>query len=142
MNKKKFPVLMVVLGVVGTIMLVLGLAVFITVGLHHSFVSQYKKNVYAADKEQKLLVMNVPESYLPYYNLGNVSYKNGDYNGAFRLFVQKVGEYSRIAAEDRPVDIYEEIPQEEHPYSCEIVLPPLAAVFFRVRKTGGDAPAE
>ncbi len=28
----------------------------------------------------------------------------------------------------------EEIPQEEHPYSCEIVLPPLAAVFFRVRK--------
>ena len=38
---------------------------------------------------------------------------NGDYNGAFRLFVQKVGEYSRIAAEDRPVDIYEEIPREE-----------------------------
>ena len=30
----------------------------------------------------------------------------------------------------------EEIPQEEHPFSCEIVLPPLAAVFFRCRKTG------
>jgi 1,4-alpha-glucan branching enzyme len=28
----------------------------------------------------------------------------------------------------------EEIPQEEHPFSCEIVLPPLAAVFFRVKK--------
>ena len=28
----------------------------------------------------------------------------------------------------------EEIPQEEHPFSCEIVLPPLAAVFFRVQK--------
>jgi 1,4-alpha-glucan branching enzyme len=28
----------------------------------------------------------------------------------------------------------EEIPQEEHPFSCEIVLPPLAAVFFRARK--------
>ena len=28
----------------------------------------------------------------------------------------------------------EEIPQEEHPFSCEIVLPPLAAVFFRSRK--------
>ena len=27
----------------------------------------------------------------------------------------------------------EEIPQEEHPFSCEIVLPPLAAVFFRCR---------
>ena len=33
----------------------------------------------------------------------------------------------------------EEIPQEEHPFSCEIVLPPLAAVFFRCRKTGQDA---
>ena len=88
MNKKKFPVLMVVLGVVGTIMLVLGLAVFIKVGLNHSFVSQYKKNVYAADKEQKLLVMNVPESYLPYYNLGNVSYKNGDYNGAIAYYTE------------------------------------------------------
>ena len=28
----------------------------------------------------------------------------------------------------------EEIPQEEHPFSCEIVLPPLAAVFFRVKE--------
>ena len=28
----------------------------------------------------------------------------------------------------------EEIPQEEHPFSCEIVVPPLAAVFFRVKK--------
>jgi hypothetical protein len=28
----------------------------------------------------------------------------------------------------------EEISQEEHPFSCEIVLPPLAAVFFRARK--------
>ena len=28
----------------------------------------------------------------------------------------------------------DEIPQEEHPFSCEIVLPPLAAVFFRVQK--------
>ncbi|MBR6165176.1 MAG: 1,4-alpha-glucan branching protein GlgB [Clostridia bacterium] len=32
----------------------------------------------------------------------------------------------------------EEIPQEEHPFSCEIVLPPLAAVFFRVRKSQGE----
>ena len=28
----------------------------------------------------------------------------------------------------------EEIPQEEHPFSCEIVVPPLAAVFFRMKK--------
>ena len=32
----------------------------------------------------------------------------------------------------------EEIPQEEHPFSCEIVLPPLAAVFFKVRKIEKD----
>ena len=28
----------------------------------------------------------------------------------------------------------EEIPTEEHPFSCEILLPPLAAVFFRCRE--------
>jgi 1,4-alpha-glucan branching enzyme len=28
----------------------------------------------------------------------------------------------------------EAVPQEEHPFSCEIVVPPLAAVFFRVKK--------
>ncbi len=32
----------------------------------------------------------------------------------------------------------EEVPQEEHPFSCEIVMPPLAAVFFRVRKTEAE----
>ena len=28
----------------------------------------------------------------------------------------------------------EAVPQEEHPFSCAIVLPPLAAVFFRVQE--------
>ena len=41
------------------------------------------------------------------------------------------------------VDLHaEEIPQEEHPFSCEIVLPPLAAVFFRCRKTGKDVSGQ
>ena len=34
----------------------------------------------------------------------------------------------------------EEVPQEEHPFSCEIVLPPLAAVFFRARKIPAGDP--
>ena len=87
-GKKKFPVLMVVLGIVGTILLALGLSIFIKVGINHSFISDYRKKVYAADKEQALLVMNVPESYLPYYNLGNVAYKNGDYNSAIAYYTQ------------------------------------------------------
>ncbi|MDC7294746.1 tetratricopeptide repeat protein [Butyrivibrio sp. DSM 10294] len=88
MNKKKFPVLMPVLAVVGTILLVLGLSMIIRVGINHSFISDYNNNVYASDKEEGLLVMNVPESYLPYYNLGNVSFKNGDYNGAIAYYNQ------------------------------------------------------
>ena len=35
----------------------------------------------------------------------------------------------------------EAIPQEEHPFSCEIILPPLAAVFFRAGKPQEDPPA-
>lgn len=86
MNQKKSPVLMAILGIAGTILLVLGLSMFIKVGINHSFVSDYKKNVFAADKEKSLLNLNVPESYLPYYNLGNVAYKNGDYNGAIAYY--------------------------------------------------------
>ena len=36
----------------------------------------------------------------------------------------------------------EEIPQEEHPYSCEIVLPPLAAVYFKARKIEKEEPEQ
>ena len=36
----------------------------------------------------------------------------------------------------------EEIPQEEHPFSCEIVLPPLAAVFFKVSRKADDQAEE
>lgn len=87
-DKKKFPGLTVILGVVGVILLILGLSIFIKVGINHSFISQYNKKVYAAEKEQALLVMNVPESYLPYYNLGNAAYKNGDYNSAIAYYNQ------------------------------------------------------
>ncbi len=38
---------------------------------------------------------------------------DGNYGDAFSLFAERVGDYSRIAAEDRPVDIYEVIPQEQ-----------------------------
>ena len=34
----------------------------------------------------------------------------------------------------------EEIPQEEHPFSCEIVLPPLAAVYFRAKEIKKEDP--
>ncbi len=39
----------------------------------------YEKGDYSSEKEEDLLVMNFPESYVPYYNLGNIAFKNGDY---------------------------------------------------------------
>ena len=88
MNDKKFPILMPILAVVGTALLVLALSVFIRIGINHSFISDYNNKVYASDKEEKLLKMNVPESYLPYYNLGDVAFKKGDYNSAIAYFNQ------------------------------------------------------
>lgn len=79
---------MPVLAVVGTLILVLSLSIIIRVGVNHSFISDYRRGVYAADKEEKLLVLNVPESYLPYYNMGNVAFKNGDYNSAIAYYTQ------------------------------------------------------
>lgn len=77
---------MAVFGVAGVLLLALSLSAIIRVGINHSFISDYKKGVYAADKEEGLLFLNVPESYLPYYNLGNVAYKKGDYNSAIAYY--------------------------------------------------------
>lgn len=50
--------------------------------LNEIFRSRYKNQIYSEDYEEQLLKLNIPESYLPYYNLGNVNYKNGEYDKA------------------------------------------------------------
>jgi tetratricopeptide (TPR) repeat protein len=83
---KKFPFKTVLLGLITVALFILAATLVWRLAVNHSFISDYKRQVYASDKEDQLLKMNSPESYLPYYNLGNVSYKNGDYNAAIAYY--------------------------------------------------------
>ena len=88
MDFKKIPI-----KIYGLIVLVLVLAVasgilLTRILVNHGFVTAYAKGDYQVEREESLFAVNVPESYLPYYNLGNVAYERKDYNSA-------IGYYSR-----------------------------------------------
>ncbi len=55
---------------------------------NHEYVLAYDNAEYLTDNEEKLLFINIPESYLPYYNLGNAAYKNTEYNSAVGYFAK------------------------------------------------------
>ena len=55
---------------------------------NHDYVVAYANDDYLTEKEEGLLKLNAPESYLPYYNLGNAAFQNMDYNSAIGYFTQ------------------------------------------------------
>nr|WP_027872058.1 tetratricopeptide repeat protein [[Eubacterium] cellulosolvens] len=67
---------------------------------NESFISKYNKGVYDYETEGTMLRPNIPDGYVPLYNLGNAYYKNGDYEGAAAFY------YS--ALEKDPPEIDEE----------------------------------
>jgi tetratricopeptide (TPR) repeat protein len=79
---KKYPLRTLIFGIVSAILITLCAFFAIKAIINHSFITGYNKQNYNAELESKLLSLNIPESYLPYYNLGNVAYRRGDYNSA------------------------------------------------------------
>ena len=62
--------------------LVIAVSIIGRVIINHSFVRAYDTAQYKTKSEEKLLYLNFPESYLPYYNLGNVCYEKKEYDKA------------------------------------------------------------
>lgn len=50
------------------------------------FLKQYENGKYEKLNEKILFNFNFPEGYLPYYNMGNAAYLNGDYNKAIEYY--------------------------------------------------------
>ena len=78
---------------VGIAILVVGIILAKRLIINGSFVSAYNKGEYRADQEQELLDFNFPEGYIPYYNLGNAAYKQGDYNSAVSYYTEALKQY-------------------------------------------------
>ena len=85
---KKIPLRYIFMTVMAVCLCIVAIILSTKLMVNHNFVKQYNNGRYMEDREKSLLVLNVPESYLPFYNLGNVAYKRGDYNSAIVITVR------------------------------------------------------
>jgi tetratricopeptide (TPR) repeat protein len=83
---KKIPLRLYFMIIMGIFIFALSMMLLYRLFVNHDFVSKYNDGVIDVTGEEKLLEFNFPESYLPYYNLGNAAYKNGDYNSAISYY--------------------------------------------------------
>lgn len=105
-KKKKFApknarLFMFWMDVAAAVLLAVGLYLGIRYYLNQKFISAYESGNYETEQEESLQKLNLVEPYLPYYNLGNVAYKKGDYNKA-------IVNYKKALNEDPPK--YKECP--------------------------------
>ena len=73
---------MAIIDIICALLIICGLFLSIRYIMNEIFLRRYDKKIYSKKFEEPLLKMNFPDSYLPYYNLGNVAYKNGNYDEA------------------------------------------------------------
>ncbi len=85
---KKIPLRVIFVSIIALVLLVTTVVMARRLIVNHSFVVAYDKGDYKVDAEKSLLTMNFPESYVPYYNLGNAAYKLADYNSAVSYYTK------------------------------------------------------
>lgn len=51
-----------------------------------NLIDKYKRNIYETSGGNVLYFLNYPESYIAYYNNGNLNYKNGEYEKSITLY--------------------------------------------------------
>ena len=61
--------------------------------INHIFVEAYNSGEYPTSMEEKLEIINFPQGYLPFYNLGNAAFRKGDYLEAISLYSQALEQY-------------------------------------------------
>lgn len=79
---RKFPLRAILTSIIAIALIVVAVIFLRKLAINKKFVQDYNAGVFNLEEESKLLKMNIFESYKPYYNLGNVYYKKGDYNSA------------------------------------------------------------
>ncbi len=82
MKNKKIPLKIICLMVLSVMLMFWAVLLCFKLYKNHEYVKAFDNSEYLIENEKALLFANLPESYLPYYNLGNAAYENGDYNSA------------------------------------------------------------
>ncbi|HBZ02509.1 MAG TPA: hypothetical protein DEO83_01675 [Lachnospiraceae bacterium] len=82
---------MKIIDIISVVLLVISLFLGIRYLINSVFVYKYNHGGYEAGNynvklEEFLSKLNIPEGYVPYYNAGNASYQNGDYDSAISYY--------------------------------------------------------
>ncbi len=85
---KKMPLKYIALLILSIILLISGAAIIGRVFVNASFVQAYNEGQYDTSAEEKILYLNYPEGYIPYYNLGNAAYQKGEYLKAAGFYAE------------------------------------------------------
>lgn len=72
--------------IAGVIFGLIGLFLLVRYIMNESFIFRYNKGYYSVSTENALTHLNVPEGYLPHYNLGNAFYMYEDYDSAISCY--------------------------------------------------------
>ncbi|MCR5448594.1 MAG: tetratricopeptide repeat protein [Solobacterium sp.] len=72
--------------------------ILIRYSINAVFVNGYHEGRYLDSTESRLLNVNFPQAWLPYYNLGNSAYQQGDYNKAILLYEEALEQDPRHPA--------------------------------------------
>ncbi|MBR4671451.1 MAG: tetratricopeptide repeat protein [Butyrivibrio sp.] len=90
---KKTPLKYILMIVFSVPLIIMAVSFLGRVIINHGFVKAYKDDVYKTESEQKLMYLNFPESFIPYYNLGNVSYERKEYEAAVGYYKKALSLY-------------------------------------------------
>ena len=70
------------------------------------FIRDYRRGIYEDAIEKELLNFNIPESYVPLYNLGNLAFRDGDYAAAENYYIQALDAHPRhLTGDDASCDV-------------------------------------
>ena len=90
---KKTPLRYIFLLIFSLVICIAGASIVLRVLFNKSFVRKYNGGVYDKRTEERLLFLNFPESFLPYYNLGNAYYKEECYSEAVGCYTEALKMY-------------------------------------------------
>ncbi|MCR5654622.1 MAG: tetratricopeptide repeat protein, partial [Lachnospiraceae bacterium] len=102
LQRKDAKKTMIVVDVVCVLLLLTGLYFGVRYFINESFLNDYEAEIYEPDKPLSLTKFNLFESFLPYYNLGNVYYQNEQYDKAIAAY-NKALEKNPIGKRECPV---------------------------------------
>lgn len=63
----------------------------ISFGINEIIINNYNNGIYDKDLIKLLYFLNYPESYIVYYNDGNIAYKKGEYETAVKKYEKSLG---------------------------------------------------